>query len=128
MHVVSVTAGSHHSVVLAADGAVFSFGNGALGRLGLGDDESAASPRRVGTLQGVQAVRDASTYSSWLEVHQRRRAANALAPTSAKPPPDQGQFNSSQRCLGLTWRCTDSTEPRNGSPQAYQRQVSPIQC
>ena len=57
-----------------------------------------------------------------------RRAANALAPTSAKPPPDQGQFNSSQRCLGLTWRCTDSTEPRNGSPQAYQRQVSPTQC
>ena len=37
----------------------------------------------LGALQGVSQVRDASTYSSWLEVHQRRREQERLHEAAA---------------------------------------------
>ena len=52
------------------------------------DDDEPAAPTpsegdeaflNLGALQpGVQRVRDASSYSEWLEVHQRRRAQERL--------------------------------------------------
>ena len=52
-----VAAGHYHSLVLGADGQVLSFGWGAGGRLGLGDDTSRAEPTSVSALaQGVLQV------------------------------------------------------------------------
>ena len=46
--VVAVSAGEHHSLALAADGSVWSWGYGAFGRLGHGDQQSQLLPKQVG--------------------------------------------------------------------------------
>ena len=47
VRVVGVAAGGNHSIALAADGRVFTFGSGEYGRLGHGDEENQLSPRVV---------------------------------------------------------------------------------
>ena len=47
VRVVGVAAGANHSIVLAADGRVFTFGFGGSGRLGHGDEENQSTPRVV---------------------------------------------------------------------------------
>ncbi len=47
VRVVGVAAGGYHSIVLAADGRVFTFGRGTYGRLGHGDEENQLTPRVV---------------------------------------------------------------------------------
>ena len=47
VRVVGVAAGAHHSIALAADGRVITFGSGASGKLGHGDDEDQMTPRVV---------------------------------------------------------------------------------
>ena len=44
---VGVSAGSSHSLALTAEGALFSFGYGAYGRLGHGDAANQLQPKRV---------------------------------------------------------------------------------
>ena len=47
VRVVGVAAGGYHSIVLAADSRVFTFGNGEWGRLGHGDEQNQLTPRVV---------------------------------------------------------------------------------
>ena len=47
VRVVGVAAGGYHSIALAADGRVFTFGGGAWGKLGHGDMQYQRSPRVV---------------------------------------------------------------------------------
>ena len=47
VRVVGVAAGAIHSIALAADGRVFTFGRGWYGRLGHGDEENQLTPRVV---------------------------------------------------------------------------------
>ena len=47
VRVVGVAAGGHHSIALAADGRVFTFGRSEYGQLGHGDDEDQLTPRVV---------------------------------------------------------------------------------
>ena len=47
VRVVGVAAGARHSIVLAADGRVFTFGRGDYGRLGHGDWQDQFTPRAV---------------------------------------------------------------------------------
>ena len=53
---VSVTVGNNHSLALAADGAVWSWGYGGLGRLGHGDEEQQLQPKKVEALAGQRVV------------------------------------------------------------------------
>ena len=53
---VSVTVGDNHSLALAADGAVWSWGSGGLGLLGHGDDEQQLQPKKVEALAGQRVV------------------------------------------------------------------------
>ena len=47
VRVVGVAAGGFHSIALAADGRVFTFGSGRYGKLGHGDEENQFTPRVV---------------------------------------------------------------------------------
>ncbi len=53
---VAVTAGGAQSVMLAANGWVYTCGNGRRGRLGHGDEENQLTPKLVGALTGEQVV------------------------------------------------------------------------
>ena len=54
--VVSVAAGSEHSLALAAEGALFSFGCGVDGQLGHGDTANQPQPKRVVALAKQRVV------------------------------------------------------------------------
>ena len=54
--VVVVSAGEHHSLALTTDGAVWSWGDGALGQLGHGDQQNQLLPKKVETLEGWRVV------------------------------------------------------------------------
>jgi alpha-tubulin suppressor-like RCC1 family protein len=54
--VVAVAAGAHHSVVLTASGAVFTFGFGGFGGIGHGNQLNQLSPKRVEALAGHRIV------------------------------------------------------------------------
>jgi len=53
---VAVSAGCEHSLVLAAGGAVYSFGFGSHGRLGHGDEEERLEPQPIASLGGGRTV------------------------------------------------------------------------
>jgi len=53
---VAVSAGCEHSLVLAAGGAVYSFGYGSHGRLGHGDEEERLEPQPIASLGGGRTV------------------------------------------------------------------------
>ena len=59
---VAISAGRFHSIVLAADGAVFSFGRGHHGRLGHGDFSDVNTPKRIEALRSVRAVAVSAGY------------------------------------------------------------------
>ena len=54
--VVALSAGGHHSLALTADGAVWSWGYGASGKLGHGDTQSQPLPKKVEALAGQRVV------------------------------------------------------------------------
>jgi len=54
--VVAVSAGGHHSLALTADGAVCSWGDGAYGRLGHGDEQDQLLPKKIETFTGRRVV------------------------------------------------------------------------
>lgn len=51
-HIVDITCGDKHSAVLTSGGDVFTWGDGSLGQLGLGDFRKQHTPHRVMELQG----------------------------------------------------------------------------
>jgi len=51
--VVEIACGEHHTGVRTADGRVLTWGRGAFGRLGHGDEADASSPREVEALRGL---------------------------------------------------------------------------
>ena len=51
-HVVAIDCGEKHSAALTSGGDVFTWGDGSLGQLGLGDTRKQHSPHRVMELQG----------------------------------------------------------------------------
>jgi len=53
---VSVSAGVYHSLALAADGAVWSWGRGGFGRLGHGDQQSQWQPKKVEAFAGQRVI------------------------------------------------------------------------
>ena len=53
---VSVLAGAYHSLALAADGAVWSWGDGNRGRLGHGDEQAQWQPKKIEALAGHRVV------------------------------------------------------------------------
>jgi len=65
--VVTVAAGSAHSLAITADGAVFTWGGGAFGKLGHGDEQHELLPKKIETLADQRVVvvsrLDASTAS-----------------------------------------------------------------
>ena len=54
--VIAVSAGEHHSIALTADGAVWSWGFGACGKLGHGDEHSPLLPKKIEALAGQRIV------------------------------------------------------------------------
>ena len=54
--VVAVSAGSDHSLALTADGAVWSWGSGAVGKLGHGDTQDQLLPKKVEAFAGRRVV------------------------------------------------------------------------
>ena len=54
--VVAVSAGLAHSLALTADGAVWSWGYGAFGRLGHGDQQSQPLPKKIEAFAGRRVV------------------------------------------------------------------------
>ena len=54
--IVAVSAGAHHSLALAADGAVWSWGQGACGMLGHGDEQTQWLPKKVEAFAGRRVV------------------------------------------------------------------------
>ena len=54
--VVAVSAGYDHSLALAADGAVWSWGNGFFGRLGHGDQQTQLLPKKVEAFAGQRVL------------------------------------------------------------------------
>ena len=58
--VVQIVAGEHHSLALAADGAVFAFGRGDNSQLGLPGVEQQVTPAKVPALDGVRVAKLAS--------------------------------------------------------------------
>jgi alpha-tubulin suppressor-like RCC1 family protein len=83
-----VSAGDSHSLAVAADGSLYSFGLGESGRLGHGDEKSVHVPRRVQGLRGAKVLAIAAgTYHSIALIQPRpRRHAGANA------APDEAQF------------------------------------
>lgn len=55
-HVMRVSCGGKHSLMLTADGAVLALGDGSNGRLGLGDTNSVEAPVEVLGLRGTLCV------------------------------------------------------------------------
>ena len=66
--VVAVSAGGHHSLVLTADGAVWSWGRGAFGKLGHGDTQLQLLPKKVEALAGRRVVAVSAGYSHSLAI------------------------------------------------------------
>lgn len=56
-HVIELACGEKHSAVLTANGDVFTWGDGSLGQLGLGDFRKQHTPHRVMDLAGKMAVK-----------------------------------------------------------------------
>ena len=54
--VVAVSAGAFHSIAITADGAVWSWGYGGLGKLGHGDSQNQFLPKKVEALAGQRVV------------------------------------------------------------------------
>ena len=54
--VVAVSAGAGHNLALATDGSVWSWGNGADGRLGHGDTQNQQLPKKVEAFAGQRVV------------------------------------------------------------------------
>jgi len=54
--VVAVSAGGYHSLALTADGSVWSWGFGACGRLGHGDEESELLPKKIEAFAGQRVL------------------------------------------------------------------------
>jgi alpha-tubulin suppressor-like RCC1 family protein len=54
VRVAAVAAGWQHSLALSETGEVYSFGNGAYGQLGHGDQEDQHTPRPIAALQGMR--------------------------------------------------------------------------
>ena len=54
--VLAVSAGAAHSLALTADGSVWSWGFGLLGKLGHGDEQAQRQPRKVDALAGQRVV------------------------------------------------------------------------
>ena len=54
--IVAVSAGLHHSLALTADGAIWSWGMGACGKLGHGDEQEQLLPKKVEAFVGRRAV------------------------------------------------------------------------
>ena len=54
--VVAVSAGRFHSLALAADGAVWSWGSGGLGKLGHGDWQQQLLPKKIEAFAGRRVV------------------------------------------------------------------------
>jgi len=67
-HVVAVSAGGRHSLALAADGAVWSWGGGANGRLGHGDQQSQLLPKKIEALAGQRVVAVSAGFSHSIAV------------------------------------------------------------
>ena len=64
--VVQIVAGEHHSLALAADGAVFAFGRGDNSQLGLPGVEQQVTPAKVPALDGVRSPSSrAARTSAW---------------------------------------------------------------
>jgi hypothetical protein len=63
VRVVSVACGALHTLALAAQGTVYSFGNGAHGELGHGDKASQFVPKAIAALEGVHVVSVAAGYT-----------------------------------------------------------------
>jgi len=59
---VAVAAGDDHTLVSTDDGGVYSFGYGALGKLGHGGGDSESIPRRVEGLAGIHVVKIAAGF------------------------------------------------------------------
>ena len=53
--VVEIACGEHHTALRKADGRVFTWGRGAFGRLGHGDEADVNTPREVEALSGLEA-------------------------------------------------------------------------
>ena len=51
-----MSAGDYHSLAITADGAVWSWGGGAYGRLGHGDEQNQLLPKKVDALTGQRVV------------------------------------------------------------------------
>ena len=63
--VIVVSAGEYHSFALTADGALWSWGNGAFGMLGHGDQQSQLPPKKIEAFIGQRVVAvSAGTYHS----------------------------------------------------------------
>lgn len=77
-----VSAGDSHSLAVAADGSLYSFGLGECGRLGHGDERSIHVPRRVQALRGakVLAIAAGAYHSIALIQPRRRRHATPATP------------------------------------------------
>ena len=54
--IVALSAGNSHSLAITADGAVWSWGNGGIGRLGHGDEQEQLLPKKVEGLAGQRVV------------------------------------------------------------------------
>ena len=54
--IVAVSAGAYHSIALAADGAVWSWGYGTFGQLGHGDEQSQLLPKKVEAVADQRVV------------------------------------------------------------------------
>ena len=53
---IAVSAGTRHSLALTADGAVWSWGDGAFGKLGHGDEQNQLLPKKIELLAGQRAI------------------------------------------------------------------------
>ena len=61
--VVAVSAMGHHSIALAADGAVWSWGYGYCGRLGHGDQQTQLLPKKIEAFAGQRVTADGAVWS-----------------------------------------------------------------
>jgi len=64
--VVAVSAGESHSLAITADGAVWSWGAGAYGKLGHGDQQSQPLPKKVEALAGRRVIAVAAGWTTSL--------------------------------------------------------------
>ena len=64
--VVAVSAGNRHSIAITADGAVWSWGSGGVGKLGHGDEQNQLLPKKVEAFAGQRVVAvSAAEYNSF---------------------------------------------------------------